>query len=405
MSVLPKSIPSGSREKISVEEDNKNKIENAKILVVDDAEFSRCLIQEIFSANGFKNITLVEDGEEAIEATKELEPDLVLLDLMMPKLDGFEYCKEVRKDPRFSDTPILVQSATTSPERITKAFKVGATDFVSKPINADEMIARSKVHLQNQFLLHDLKMYQSRVKQELNDAKQMQKSTMPSDIDIKDIEKKYNLNIAEHFETSSELGGDFWGMIPISKNALGIYSVDFSGHGVMAALNTFRLHTILKEDNKIKSPAEFLFELNNKLVPLLSSGQFATMFFGIIDMDKNEIEYSSAGAPAPFLIKENGDVDILNAVGVPLGVIKSVDYDNQKADLNSGETIVLYSDALIETEDDDGGFISEDEIKSIFKASASVSARKKLAALMQKFRAHSSNPIRDDLTINIFQRN
>lgn len=383
-----------------------NPLAESKILIIDDDSFSRAIVNEIFMAAGFSNINLAENGLIGLEKTKLLEPDLVLLDLMMPELDGFEYCKKIRKDPKFKTMPILVQSAASNPKEIKKAFRAGVTDFVSKPVNPDEVIARAKVHLENRLLVHDLELYKARVEKELSNAKKTQQSILPSVTEIKEIGVQYGLDVGVHFEPSSELGGDFWGIKSISDTKLAIYTIDFSGHGVTSALNTFRIHTILQEQNKFSLPAgAFLSVINNQLNELLETGQFATMFYGIIDIEKNIIKYSSAGAPSPFIMNSAGQVSIIDSSGLPLGVSKDTEYNTKEMKFPVGATFMMYSDALIETEDANGNLISEENLMKMLKEYSGYDSIKIIQKLVDFFHLHMKNSTPDDdLTINIYRR-
>jgi phosphoserine phosphatase RsbU/P len=110
---------------------------NARVLVVDDNRVNRLLLMALLQRGGFANISVAEDGADALLQVEALCPDLVLLDLMMPNLDGFEVCRRIRADPSNRDLPILVQSSLSGSEDRTRAFAAGATDFVSKPINSN----------------------------------------------------------------------------------------------------------------------------------------------------------------------------------------------------------------------------------------------------------------------------
>ena len=131
-------------------------IRNSRILVVDDNRVNRHLLVAVLQRGGFPNVGTAEDGIDALAKIEEGAPDLILLDLMMPRMDGFEVCRQVRANPAWRDLPILVQSSLSGSEDRKHAFSAGATDFVTKPINATELLSRVRIHLENQALLRDL---------------------------------------------------------------------------------------------------------------------------------------------------------------------------------------------------------------------------------------------------------
>jgi len=378
----------------------------SRILIVDDSEFSRSILIEIFKKNGFRNIEYAEDGEIGLEKLESFEPDIIILDIVMPKVDGFEFCERVRGCEKFSGLPILVQSGTSDPYNITKIFSVGATDFVSKPVNAEEVIVRSIVHLENKILINDLMKYRKKAEEELRNAREMQNNIVPSDDCIYKSERMYGLSIAAYFEPSFEVGGDLWGMKNISDNEVAIYSVDFSGHGVTSALNTFRLHTILQsEDSFSDDPSLFLYNVNNRLKKLLNVGQFATMIYAVINIKKNVMTYASAGHTSPIVFRENGEGEMLDSAGVPLGVARNTTYDLKETEFSKGDLVLMYSDALIETGNEQGDFLSEKDIFNLVKYSKGLDSKVIMEALLEKYHKHCGAVEQsDDLTINIYKR-
>ncbi|UEM05041.1 SpoIIE family protein phosphatase [Skermanella rosea] len=325
-------------------------IRNARILVVDDNRVNRHLLVAVLQRGGFPQVEMAEDGIDALAKIEANAPDLILLDLMMPKLDGFEVCRRLRNDASRRDLPILVQSSLSSSEDRTRAFSVGATDFVSKPINATELLSRVRIHLENQALLRDLQGYRRRRQGELALARSMQERLLPAPSRLRETEADLGLSLSAHFEPSSELGGDFWDLRRDGRGRLIVWLVDFSGHGVGAALNTFRLHAILRQmDLNDFDPADHLREVNERVCPLLRSGQFATMLVGVVDAENNTFHYASAGAPAP-MVWQAGDAapEFGDSSGLPVGILASTRYQNRDLALPVGGRLFLYSDGASE---------------------------------------------------------
>lgn len=385
-------------------------LKSSSILLVDDLEFNLLVLGQILESNGFLNFYTAKNGLEALEKIEQTMPDLVVLDLLMPEMDGFEFCRRIRSNPDLKDLPIVVQTALTIPEQRLSAFEAGATDFIGKPVDPDEMIARILVHLERQKLFKELAQSRQRMAQELDDAREMQKMIMPSPQQVIECESSYHLKINSYFQPSSELGGDFWGIKPISHDTLGIYIVDFSGHGVTAALNTFRLHALMNEHiNKTPDPGLFLTELNYSLTKLLTPGQFATMFYGVINTRKDQLNYAVAASPNPILISsDKKDAKLLDGTGFPLGITNQGIYETQTTDFFPGDMICLYSDALIETENRDNVFLKEEELCQLITqyvhSEAGLGNNNLVDPILRRFSAHAPQ-LRDDLTINFYYRN
>ncbi|MFS2011004.1 PP2C family protein-serine/threonine phosphatase [Azospirillum sp. CT11-132] len=322
----------------------------ARVLVVDDNRINRHLLLALLERGGITLIEQAEDGHDALVRIERFKPDLVLLDLMMPQMDGFEMCRRLRADPRWKSLPVLVQSSLNRAEDRARAFAAGATDYVTKPINAVELLARVRIHLRKRTMLRDLQQYHGRTEAELELARAMQARMLPGPDRLAELEAATGIAIHTHFAPSSELGGDFWGINRLPDGRVAIYLVDFSGHGVGAALNTFRLDAICRQIGSTElSPAEFLAAVNRRLCGLLPCGQFATMLTGVIDPAAGLFHYASAGSTAPMMWHPGDEAPRLgDGSGLPLGLLASASYDSRLMPMPPGARLFLYSDAAIE---------------------------------------------------------
>jgi phosphoserine phosphatase RsbU/P len=342
-------------------------IRNSRILVVDDNRINRHLLVAVLQRGGFSNVGTAEDGVDALARIGEAPPDLMLLDLMMPKMDGFEVCRQVRANPAWKDLPILVQSSLSSSDDRKHAFSAGATDFVTKPINATELLSRVWIQLENQALLRDLQQYRNRRQTELALARSMQERLLPPPSRLAQARADLGLSLSAHFEPSSELGGDFWDLRRDDRDRLIVWLVDFSGHGVGAALNTFRLHAILRQmDLSNFDPAEHLREVNERVCPLLRNGQFATMLVGVVDQATDTFHYASAGAPAPMIWQPGDEIpEFGDSSGLPVGILGSARYENRDLSLPVGARLFLYSDGASELWTSDDTVLGEEGLLEI----------------------------------------
>lgn len=374
-------------------------VSSAHILVVDDMPIMRKMIGMCLERGGFKNITYAEDGDVALQRIAEIAPDLVILDINMPRLSGYDVCKKLRADPATASLPILVQSASETAEERVEVFAVGATDFVSKPINHPELLARVCMHLENRFLIRSLSDFQDRMHSELKMAREMQHSLLPEDHIISAVEDIGGASVEAFYKASFELGGDLWGTWPLPGNRLGIYVLDVTGHGVGAALNTFSLHaTMARFEDKKLDPAEFLTSLNSSLVGSFALGRFATMFYGVLDCDTHELTYAGAGAPRPIIFGPAGS-RALDSSGLPIAIVKSASYENLTDRLEPGESMFCYSDVLVEAEQPDGSILGEDGLVSWIEAAADSGDRTTVVKrLLDRFYAGQDEHLPDDLT-------
>lgn len=376
------------------------RLENAHILIVEDVAVNRAIIIQMLKNYGFKHLSTAIDGLDAYEKTLELKPDLVLLDLVLPKMDGYEYCHKIRQHSEMQDLPIVVQTILSQPQQRAKAFACGASDLINKPINAYEMVARISLLLEKQMLLRDLGEYQQRVRSEMEAARTMQHSIMPSKITLSQMEARYNIRTHDLFQPSSEIGGDLWGVRMISEAECALYIVDFSGHGITAALNAFRFQAMLQGMMvDMTDPAAVLTTLNRKLKELLSIGQFATMFYAVLNTMEDTLVYAAAGSTNPAIIRDSKTIEWLDGKGMPLGASLAAAYENHSVALHQGDGILLYSDALIETPNKDGDNITSEMLEQSLQASSHALAFQKMIA---QFNHHGTAT--DDLTIVLLSR-
>ncbi len=323
----------------------------SRILVVDDHAVNRRLLTDFLFVEGFTNVDTAADGIEALERIAVTQPDLVILDIMMPRLNGIEVCRRLRAAPETQTLPVLVQTALGSTDDRAAIFAAGATDLVTKPIAPQELLARVRIHLENRLLLRNLQVFHDRVADELAVASRMQMELLPTRDDVQRIERDLRLRLSAHLQPSTEVGGDLWTIIPLPGHRLGVFAGDLSGHGVVASLNAFRLHVMLDDlgghPDIAGSPAAMLQALNERLAGLLSVGQFATAFYAVIDRGKETIRYSAAAWEAAYLHSPGRGMTPLTSPGLPLGVDPNEHYPEHEIACRPGETLLSFSDALL----------------------------------------------------------
>ena len=385
--------PSGGDNSVSPD------LSNCSVLIVEDNLSNQTVLSRLLNVMGITKIEVAGDGVEGLKKIETFTPDLIILDIAMPRMNGYEVLHQLKVDSKTRNIPILIQTAVDSRETREKTFSSGATDFITKPVNPLEFFARVRVHLENHLLIQHLESQLAQIEEELLAAQKMQVGLLPTRERLDKAHSKYKLDIGQYFFPSSVLGGDFWQMFPISDTQLGIYICDFSGHGVAAALNTFRLHALISQHNKENlNPAQFLKKLNTQLNDLLPRGQFATLFMGVWDKTKMTLTYSGAGAPNPLLIVK-GKESVLHTEGMPLGITGKPTYKNYKIKLHVDDGLLLYSDALTETLNPEGKRLGLQGLKKMALAvlkekNANIGVKE----LMNTFFKFAPNPPDDDIT-------
>lgn len=387
----------------------KKDILDSRILIIEDDYLGRNMIKGIFKKSGFINIEEAENGKEGLAKVRSFRPDLIILDVMMPEMDGVECCKRIRNDAdmRIANIPIIFQTSLSGISDKTRFFESGATDYICKPVDPYEITARAVVHLEREVMNRHLRDFKIRMSHELTTARNTQQILIPNDNEIHEMEKAYKMQICGYYQSSSELGGDFWGFRSLSSDELAIYMVDFSGHGVNAALNVFRLHALMQATvSTARTPSAYLTHLNAILTPLLPTGQFATMFYGVIDTKKKTLSYASAAAPSPILFRQKGkEYQVLESTGTVLGALKESTYKMEEMEFNSTDCLMLYSDALIETPNETGDMLPVEHWANSLQTRLKTDndgCRESFASMLANFRQHCGSQMMDDLSLNIY---
>ena len=369
----------------------------ARILVVDDQPSSRVLIGSLLKAAGYSCLAYAEDGMAALEWLAGNEADMLILDIRMPRMDGFEVCRAVR-GRLGRDMPVLIQTGIQEADCRVEAFEAGASDIVSKPVNAGELVSRVRLHLERRRMIARLQRYQDRMEDELRAAQSMQLDLLPDAGDIDAIVRPRGASLTAFYRASHMLGGDLWQVFPVDETRFGVFMVDLSGHGVSAAINAFRVHMIAGSlSAERRDPAQWLAALNRRLVPILPVEHFATAFYAVIDPAAGRLHYAAAGAPPPLLLHEDGGWETLDGGGLILGCLADAAYQTYAIDLSPSDRLFAYSDALCEDFEQPDRSLGAGEIAEAVLAEAGCGeafAERLLARLFGR----ADTDFRDDLT-------
>ncbi|OLF81123.1 hypothetical protein AWH62_00140 [Maricaulis sp. W15] len=378
--------------------------DDAVILVVDDLRSSRLLIGSVLNAAGFTNLLFASDGIEAVERLESEPVDMILLDIVMPRMDGFEVCRQARGRLGLN-IPILIQSGLQDADQRASAFDAGASDIVSKPIHAHELVSRVRLHLERRRMIDSLQTYQRRMEDELRAAESMQVSLLKSDADVAAIAQPRGAALTTFYQASNQLGGDLWQVFEIDASRFGLFMVDLSGHGVAAAINAFRVHMLAEARRRDRGdPGKWLAALNDDLCQMLSIGHFATAFYGVVDVAGGRLDYAAAGAPPPILLEAGGEWRPLDGSGLILGCREGVTYDTHSARLAVGDHVLLYSDALYENFDVPEESLDPHDMAALAReVLASATGADFHQALINRVFADEMAQRRDDLTLMLLE--
>lgn len=326
----------------------------ATVVVVDGEGASRAMVAALAGRVGIGTVLQASDGDDCLALLGTAHPDLIVLDMLMDQAGGHATCARIRALPDLADVPVLALTALTAPHDMQACFDAGASDVVAKPVRPAELSARLRVHLENRRLVRTLSETNHRLRRELEGASDMQRMLFPGPATLETVRTVHGLVVEGRVQPLDSVGGDLWTVQVLDNKTIAVMLADFSGHGLMAALNTFWLHAFVgKDTGAMRDPAGFLTRLNETLRLNLARGQFATAFVAVIDTDRGELRWAGAGAPRPVLVVD-GQVHQLDTTGLPLGLGQATRYSNHSVAFPPGAALLAFSDGLTDLPDERG---------------------------------------------------
>ena len=383
------------------------------VLVVDDEADISTILTLTFRRAGFQ-VTTARDGLEALEALEQALPDAVILDVMMPRLDGFETLRRIREQPRTRELPVIMLTAKSRVADRMRGFDHGADDYVGKPFEPPEILARVRSVLKRGALsrlasplvgpLGDWFSAEglAQLGRDLETAREIQTRLLPAVPTT-----LAGLEAAGLLRPSTVVGGDFFDIVPM-PDRVAVAVGDVSGKGIPAALLMVMTRTLLREIARSEAqPAEVLSRLNTSLCRDMPPSMFVTLALAVLDPARpGEVRLALAGHPPPVRVSRGAGAAV-GAGGLPLGAFETAAYDEQDVALGPGDALVLYSDGAIETEGGDGrrpGVAGLCDALAGGPAEAVGQAAELCARVTALAGGGATGRLRDDLTVFVLAR-
>jgi serine phosphatase RsbU (regulator of sigma subunit) len=369
------------------------------ILVVDDNPANVEIFQARLAANNYEIIT-ASDGEEGLAMAKDRLPDLILLDIMMPKMDGIEVCRHLRADSALPFMPIIMVTAKTDSKDVVAGLEAGADEYLTKPVDHAALVARVKSMLRIKSL-HDTVLEQSaQLQAQLETATKVQSLFWPQIPELTG-----GSHIWATVVPAAYVSGDLYDVIPLPDDSLLAYVADVSDKGVPAALVMAALSTRIRSEAQNHYEIDTLLEtVNNRLHSLTSEeGFFATIVLARYWPNNGKMQLALAGHLQPLWIAESGIGNCPQINGISLGITPDVRYEKKEISLSPGESILFFSDGVIEAENEDKELFGNERLVDFIEDSKAPPRGKGLLDFISNWRGNSSAS--DDLTILEIWRN
>jgi sigma-B regulation protein RsbU (phosphoserine phosphatase) len=371
-------------------------VEEKKVLLLVDDTPANIQIMNAILKDHYR-IRIATNGTKALElAASEPVPDLILLDVMMPGMDGFEVCTRLKADPATREIPVIFVTGQTEVEDETRGFEVGGVDYIHKPFSQAVVKARVQTHLMLRGIRDQLAQQLKVIRNEMETARQIQLSILP-----REAPKSNDLEIAARYMPMTSVAGDFYDFIVVDDKRLGALVADVSGHGMPAALISSMLKIALAAQSECASdPARVLSGLNEALCGKFK-GHFVTAAYIFIDTEKKTITYAGAGHP-PLLLRDHasGKGSEVLENGLFLGAFPHAAYSALERPFHEGDVVLLYTDGIVEMNSAQEEEFGGDRLRQFLENNGELPAEKFIVSLLDELSTWSTGrEAEDDLTL------
>ncbi|MBP7734954.1 MAG: SpoIIE family protein phosphatase [Spirochaetes bacterium] len=336
--------------------------ERKKILVVDDEPVNLQVIINHLSVEGYDVIPAESGSKLFDELDRKNIPDLILLDIMLPGDSGYDVCRKIRERFSIHELPIIMLTSQSSTSAVGTGLSAGANDYIMKPVNSDVLIAR----VQSLISMKESFMMQSKfciLQNELEIAMDIQKTIVP-----REMPELNNIRFAVKYETSTQVGGDYYDYHLIDDRHVGVLIADVAGHGIPAAIVAAMMQvafTFYKID--FKDPS-LLFTKINSVMEKYPHGIFMTACCVYIDLDKKKIYHSNAGHRPLLIWRKKSDKIISDKIyDRPIGIFPDSRYSYNEIEIFDHDRIILYTDGIVEARNHTREIFGEERLYDLIR--------------------------------------
>ncbi len=376
----------------------------AHVLVVDDSEVNRDLLARRLTREGHR-VELAVDGLDALAKLAADDFDLILLDIMMPGLNGFEVLERLKADEALRYLPVILISALADDDNMVKGISLGADDFLPKPFNPHILRARVGASLARKRLHDNEQRYARSLEREMDIAREIQAGFLPDQLPV-----VAGWDMAACFHPARRVGGDFYDAFPLHGGLrIGMVVADVCDKGVGAALfmalfrsliRAFAERTRFLDDDAAEQMRQLVDHVNGYIARTHGgANMFATLFFAILDPASGALIYLNGGHEPPIIIGKAGAVTRLDPTGPAVGMMAELRFRVERQSIGHGETLVIYTDGVTDARDRTAAPFTEERLLALL-APAEPSAAATIARMQTAVFQHIDGATQfDDITV------
>lgn len=374
---------------------NKNKAQS-HILVVEDnpdmRDFLKSLLVEYYVVH------FAVDGKDGFDKTTKLKPDLIITDVMMPNIDGYTMTKMIKEDDHLKRIPVLMLTAKADMAHKIEGLEYGADDYLTKPFNSKELMARIKTLLKTREYEKIIERRKDEIEYELEIARLLQQKLLPEI--IPDV-SGYRSHVI--YKPMDMVGGDFYDF-KANDDVIELFIADVSGHGLHGAFISMITKMAFESIRERKSTRSVFYILNDIICRSTVQSNFVTALYCIIKRDTNKLILSNAGHQPLLIYRQKNDEFIeVQSSGIPLGISKSIVLEEKEIQLAKGDRVFLYTDGLTECTDHARHQFGEDGFMTFIRANSTLSPNQFTEKLLSTLRSFSGrDKFDDDLCLIVF---
>ena len=340
----------------------------AALLLVDDNATNRDLLTQRLAREGYTNVTIAVSGADALSRLAARNFDLVLLDLMMPGMNGDEVLERMKADARLRHVPVIMISALDEMASVVRCIQLGAEDYLSKPFNATLLRARVSATLERKRLRDEVVAQRDHLERELSAAREIQLAMMRTD--FAPPTPVAPLEIDARLTPARQVGGDFYDVFWSDARTLCLVIGDVSDKGAPAALFMARSMALVRvlgarhaRERTRLDPAALVARINDELCADNRHAMFVTLFVALLEPATGELRYCNAGHVMPYVVPAAREPTRLEAVhGRPAGIRKDSRYTAVTYTLRAGDTLFLFTDGITDATDASGAFYGDERL-------------------------------------------
>jgi len=373
------------------------------ILIVDDTPANLRLLSTMLAEQGY-HVRPVLNGALALEAAVARPPALILLDIRMPGINGYEVCERLKDDPATREIPIIFISAMDAAQDKVRAFQVGGVDYITKPFNVEEVLARVETHISLNKLRKQMLDANRKMARELVLAGEIQTSFLPHT--MPDVP---GWQFSAVLRSAREMSGDFYDLGVLTDGILKILIADVVDKGAGAAMFMALSSTLLRTYAAAFpfEPDRVLGAVNKRIIKDTGGQQFVSVFYGVLDPSSGTLSYCNAGHPPPIFIS-SGNSSVVHALKKTGGVLGIDMHDRWEIDsitIDIGGLLLLYTDGITDASNEGDEFFGEAAVLESLKRNLDHPAGEVQGAILADVEQFvGSAPQHDDIALVVVKR-